>query len=87
MKGYKPPQTDSIEELARFWDTHDLTEFADELEEVTEPVFNLSPRTVMVLHLAPPEVEEVKRNAEERGVEPSELLREWVLEKLGSIRS
>ena len=33
------PQTDSIQELAQFWDTHDLTEFADELEEVIEPVF------------------------------------------------
>jgi hypothetical protein len=35
----KLPQTDSIEELARFWDTHDLTAFEDQLEEVTEPVF------------------------------------------------
>ena len=33
------PQTDSIEEMARFWDEHDLTSFEDELEEVTEPVF------------------------------------------------
>jgi len=33
------PQTDSIEELAQFWDTHELTDFEDELEEVTEPVF------------------------------------------------
>ncbi|HLG15697.1 MAG TPA: hypothetical protein VJH03_14520 [Blastocatellia bacterium] len=33
------PNTDSIEELARFWDTHDLAHFEDELEEVTEPVF------------------------------------------------
>lgn len=39
-----------------------------------------------VLHLEPTEVEEVKRSAEERGVEPSELLREWVLEKLDSMR-
>ena len=33
------PQTDSIQELARFWDTHDLTDFEDQLEEVAEPVF------------------------------------------------
>ena len=33
------PRTDSIEELARFWDTHDLTEYEDELEEVPGPVF------------------------------------------------
>ena len=33
------PSTDSVEELARFWDTHDATDFEDEVEEVTEPVF------------------------------------------------
>ena len=32
------PQTDSIQELADFWDTHDLTDFEDELEEVSELV-------------------------------------------------
>lgn len=36
------PQTDSIQELADFWDTHDLTDFENELEEVTEPVFDTS---------------------------------------------
>jgi len=39
MKKPKMPETDSIRELAEFWDTHDLTDFEDELEEVTEPVF------------------------------------------------
>ena len=33
------PNTDSIAELAAFWDEHDLTEFQDELEEVQEAVF------------------------------------------------
>ena len=35
----KIPQTDSILELAEFWDTHDLTNFEDQLEEVIEPIF------------------------------------------------
>ena len=39
MKRRKLPNTDSAEELARFWGTHDVTDFEDELEEVTEPVF------------------------------------------------
>lgn len=33
------PTTDSVRELASFWDTHDLTDFEDELEEATGPVF------------------------------------------------
>ena len=32
MKTQRLPQTDSIQELAQFWDTHDLTDFEDELE-------------------------------------------------------
>jgi hypothetical protein len=39
MKARKIPKTDSIEELARFWDTHDLTDFEDQLEDISEPVF------------------------------------------------
>ena len=33
MRKQKLPDTDSIEELAKFWDTHDLTDFKDDLEE------------------------------------------------------
>ena len=86
MKGLKLPQIDSIEELARFWDTHDLTEFAEELEEVTELVFERRPDTVISLHLQPRELEAVRRVAQAQGVEEAALVREWVLEKLhGSV--
>ncbi len=40
MKKIKIPQTDSIQELARFWDTQDLM---DELENVEEAVFARKP--------------------------------------------
>jgi hypothetical protein len=43
MNNPKIPQTDVINELAKFWDTHDLTDFQDELEEVTEPVSEHKP--------------------------------------------
>ena len=39
MSTHKIPQTDSIRELAGFWDTLDLTDFEDQLEEVTDTVF------------------------------------------------
>lgn len=42
------PKTDSIEELARFWDTHDLTDFEDQLEEVTVEVFEREAEPVIV---------------------------------------
>jgi len=84
MKARKIPQIDSIEELARFWDTHDLTELEDQLEEVGEPVFECESRTVITVRLRPQEAEAVKRVARARGVRRATLLRQWVLEKLQS---
>jgi predicted DNA binding CopG/RHH family protein len=80
MNSRKIPQADSIEELARFWDTHDLTDFEDQLEEVTEPVFERG--TVVKIHLQPKEVEAVKEIAKSKGVGSTDLIREWILEKI-----
>ena len=86
MKGLKLPLIDSIEELAQFWDTHDLTDFEADLEEVTEPVFERKPDTVIPLHLQPQELAAIRRVAQAQGVGEAALVREWVLEKLqGSV--
>lgn len=82
MNNPKIPQTDSINELARFWDTHDLTDFQDELEEVTGLVFER--RATLSVHLQSEEAEAVKRIAQSRGIGYEQLLREWVLEKIRS---
>ena len=80
MNSPKIPQTDSIEELTQFWDTHDLTDFEDELEEVTGPVFE---RTAVVqVHLQPQEIEAVKAMATTKGIGSEELIREWILERI-----
>lgn len=42
MSTHKIP-TDAIQELAKFWYQHDLTDFKDQLEEVQEPVFKRKP--------------------------------------------
>jgi hypothetical protein len=78
----KLPQTDSITELAQFWDTHDLTDFADQLEEVHERVFERKPVTILTIHLQPDEAEALERLATATGVEQATLIREWVREKL-----
>lgn len=80
MKNQKLPQTDSIEELARFWDAHDLTEFEDELEEVIEPIFERE--TAVIIQLRPEEAEAVKKLAISQGVPDNELIYQWVREKL-----
>jgi hypothetical protein len=78
----KIPQIDSIEELAKFWDTHDITDFEDELEEIEEPVFDRGGEAVMRIRLLPEQAEALKRIARSRGVDEADLLKEWVSEKL-----
>ena len=83
MNKLKIPETDSIEELAKFWDTHDLTDYEDQLEKVTEPVFQRGVESIAV-PLRTQEVQAVRRIAESQGVDYSALIQGWVLEKLHS---
>ena len=78
----KIPQTDSVAELARFWDTHEVTDFEDELEEVKVTVFERGSQNVVRVPLQPNEAEALHRAAQARGLEDMELVREWVNEKL-----
>lgn len=80
MKNKTIPKTDSIQELAHFWDVHDLTDFEDELEEVDEPVFELSAQ--LLVALAPGELETLNALAQLRGISPENLIREWVVERI-----
>ena len=80
MKKKKIPETDSIKELANFWDTHDLTDFEDQLEEVNEPVFE--PVTDFQIHLEPDEAATVSQIARSQGISYEELIKEWVREKI-----
>ena len=77
------PQTDSIEELARFWDHHDLTDFKDELEEVSEPVFERE--TVVKVPLPLKEAETIKELAQAKGLHDVDLVRQWILERVHTL--
>jgi hypothetical protein len=73
------PKTDSIAALARFWDTHDVTDYADELREVPSP-FKRS--DIVRVSLTPDEHDALKKLASNQGVDESALIHEWVKEKL-----
>ncbi len=85
MNKTKVPRTDSIQKLAEFWDTHDLTDFEKELEEVSEPVFER--QTAIEVPLESFQVEAVEQMAQAKGVSREELIRGWVLQKLGRRRN
>jgi len=76
------PQTDSIQELAEFWDTHDVTDYEDELEEILEPVFVRPPQKTIRIPLPVQDFEILRRLAIENGTTDVGLAQEWVLEKL-----
>ena len=80
MKKSKLPTTDSIQKLAEFWDTHDLTDFEGEMEEVSEPVFVRG--NAIKVPLESREAEAVQQMAQAQGVSREELIHTWVLEKI-----
>jgi predicted DNA binding CopG/RHH family protein len=76
----KIPKTDSIQELTHFWDTHDLTDFEDELEEVSEKVFER--QTEIKTQLQSEDMEAIMALAKAKGISYDVLIREWVLERI-----
>ena len=78
------PKIDSINELAAFWDTHDVTEFSEELVEVSEPVFARRPMRGVTVPLSPEEMKALGEIASSQGVDQAALVRAWVREKLHS---
>lgn len=75
------PRTDSIEELAAFWQNHDVTDFEDELQEMEEAAFQR--RDVVGVPLTADERQALRQAAARRGVAEAELIHEWVKERLG----
>jgi hypothetical protein len=80
MKKPKLPKSDSIQELAAFWDSHDATEFEADLVEVNVPVFA---RTIAIrVPLESKDAAVVAQLAKTRGMTREALVGEWVRQKV-----
>jgi predicted phosphatase len=82
LRRQRLPDTDSVEELAGFWDHHDLTDFEHSLEEVREPVFVRAKGASVSIELRPAEAQQLKKIARSRGVRETTVLRRWIRERL-----
>ena len=84
-KKSKIPKFKTYEEAAKFWDTHEFTEFKDELEDV-DIVFELNkPRTEsLVLRIQKDIKEKLQKAARSKGLNVSTLARMWLMEKLSN---
>ena len=76
----KIPQTDSIEKLAEFWDSHDVTDFEEELEEVADPVFQS--KTVVKVPLDSQQAELARQLADAKGITLPNLIQQWVRDRV-----
>lgn len=80
------PEFRSREEEAAFWDTHDVTDYLDELRPVR---VRAAPHLTrgMTVRLDPEDREALGRIAAEKGVGPSTLVRIWIKERLRELPS
>ena len=75
------PEFRTREEEAEFWDTHDASEFWDELKPVRVRVAkNLSEG--ITIRLDPATLAALRAQAHEKGIGPTTLARMWILERL-----
>lgn len=75
------PEFKSREEEARFWDTHDVTDYWDELKPVrVRFAKNLSEG--ITIRFDPKTLEQLRSRAKKKGLGPTQLARIWIMERL-----
>jgi hypothetical protein len=81
MKKQPPiPKSDSIRELAEFWETHDFTDYEDQMVRVEEPVFEKGKSVKVRLGSKAKKI--VKGIAHAKGVKEADVIQEWIREKI-----
>ena len=75
------PQFASREEEAEFWDTHDLTDYWPDFKPV-QARFARSLSEGITIRLDPETLAELRKRAHARGIDPTTLVRMWIIEQL-----
>ena len=77
------PKFKSLEEEAKFWDTHSVTDFEDETEDVKIKIDLAKPRDdTLILRIQKPMKDKIASIADKKGITTSTLARIWLAEKL-----
>ncbi len=80
------PQFKNLAEEAEFWDTHDFTEFMDELTPVKVKVTLGQPKEeTLTVRLQASLKAKLAKIAEDMGVNTSTLARMWITEKIKQV--
>ena len=80
----KLPKFSSDAEFAEWVETHDLSDYLDSFEVVTEEmkVQRTSQKESIGVDLDPSDVKAIKRAAKSKGVSYKALIKNWLIEKL-----
>jgi hypothetical protein len=80
----KIPLLKTRKEAREFWDTHDVTDYWEDLELVEEELF-IGPRTkqqILSIRMERRLIEVLKGLAARKGLASSALVRSWILDRL-----
>ena len=77
------PKFKTYDEEAVFWDTHSSEDFPEEFKPV-KVKFRKPLRIRLAVPLEPEEVKQIEKIGKERGIEPTALAREWILEHIAT---
>lgn len=75
------PHFKNYQEEAAFWDSHDFTEFVDELKPV-QVWFAKNLSNGVTVRFSPKDLNHIRQTAKEKGMGATTLIRMWVLERL-----
>jgi predicted DNA binding CopG/RHH family protein len=76
------PKFHSEQEESDFWDTHDSTEYFNDLPEIDARFVDARPKTMISLRLQPELIEQLKVSAKQKGIGYQTLIRMWLVERL-----
>ena len=78
------PEFESRQEMADWFDTHDFLDYPDEFREVPSERVTVSPdlSQTLTIRLSSSMLDELRHQAEKRGIEATALAQMWVVEHL-----
>jgi hypothetical protein len=73
------PEFNTLQEMAEFWDTHDITDFEDQLIEVKEPIFKNLRSRIITVTLDADHYEMLQEIADHEHQDTISLVQGWVV--------
>lgn len=87
-KNRKLPRFNSVKDEARFWDTHDITDYIKSNEPLNM-IYNpkVERKETVSLRMAPSLKKEIDKIASGYDISTSSLVRMWVVDKVNSFKA